>query len=404
MVSASALVKLASTQTAEFQHTEIGPIPSDWTLQYVEDFCNISTGGRNTQDRVVDGAYPFFVRSQKVENIDTYSYDEEAILTAGDGVGTGKVFHYIQGKYDAHQRVYRMFNFCNEVSPKYFFRYFSANFYARIMQMTAKSSVDSVRRDMISRMPIALPRERSEQDAIAEALSDADSLIESLELLVAKKRAIKKGAMQEILNGKKRLEGFDSKWKVQRIGDLAQIDPDNLGRSVAPDYRFNYISLEGVSEGSLVFYSEQDYVSAPSRARRCLKFGDIIFGTVRPNLKSHLHFMQKSGDWICSTGFCVIRCHPNVADPRYLFQLLFAGEVEKQINVLISGSNYPAVNSRDVAGIEILCPDYYEQMAISSIFSEIDEEIECLERKISKARQIKQGMMQELLTGRTRLV
>src|SRR5690606_36493804 len=148
------------------------------------------------------GEYPFYVRSQVVERINTYSYDGEAVLTAGDGVGTGKVFHYINGKFDIHQRVYKISDFNDNKNGYYFFLYFSNNFYKRIMQMTAKSSVDSVRMETIADMKIPIPKTRKEQNAIANALSAADALIQFLEKLIAKKQAIKQGAMQELLKPK----------------------------------------------------------------------------------------------------------------------------------------------------------------------------------------------------------
>ena len=204
-----------------YKQTEVGMIPEDWQPEFVESIAHITTGSRNTQDRIDDGQYPFFVRSQTVEHINSYSFDGEAVLTAGDGVGTGKVFHYINGKFDAHQRVYRISDFSERISGYFFYLYFSSHFYVRIMQMTAKSSVDSVRREMIARMLIPLPPTKVEQEAIAEALGDADALIECLEQLLAKKRNIKKGAMQELLTGKKRLPGFSGKWEVKALGDVA---------------------------------------------------------------------------------------------------------------------------------------------------------------------------------------
>ena len=187
------------------KQTEVGAIPEDWTLAHIENFSDITTGSRNTQDRVDDGQYPFFVRSQTVEHIDSYSFDGEAVLTAGDGVGTGKVFHYINDKFDAHQRVYRISNFSELVNGYFFYLYFSTYFYGRIMQMTAKSSVDSVRREMIARMLIPLPPTKAEQTAIATILSDMDTELTELESRLAKARQIKQGMMQELLTGRIRL-------------------------------------------------------------------------------------------------------------------------------------------------------------------------------------------------------
>jgi len=188
-----------------YKQTEAGVIPEDWGLDFIENVAHITTGSRNTQDRVDDGQYPFFVRSQIVERINSYSFDGEAVLTAGDGVGTGKVFHYINGKFDAHQRVYRISNFSEEISGYFFYLYFSSHFYGRIMQMTAKSSVDSVRREMIARMLIPLPPTKTEQEAIAAILSDMDAEIAKLEAKLAKARQLKQGMMQELLTGRIRL-------------------------------------------------------------------------------------------------------------------------------------------------------------------------------------------------------
>ncbi len=188
-----------------YKQTETGLIPEDWTLDYVEDLAHITTGSRNTQDRVSDGQYPFFVRSQTVERINSYSFDGEAVLTAGDGVGTGKVFHYINDKFDIHQRVYKISGFDDRISGYFFYLYFRSRFYNRIMQMTAKSSVDSVRREMIARMLIPLPPTKVEQEAIATILSDMGAEITALEAKLAKARQIKQGMMQELLTGRIRL-------------------------------------------------------------------------------------------------------------------------------------------------------------------------------------------------------
>ncbi|RJO73143.1 MAG: restriction endonuclease subunit S [Myxococcales bacterium] len=184
---------------------EVGAVPEDWTLDYIENDANITTGRKNTQDRIEDGEFPFFVRSQTIERINSYSFDGEAVLTAGDGVGTGKIFHYIKGKFDVHQRVYRISEFSERLNGYFFFLYFSTHFYNRIMQMTAKSSVDSVRREMIARMPIPLPPTIDEQVAIAAVLSDMDDEITALEARRDKTKALKQGMMQELLTGKTRL-------------------------------------------------------------------------------------------------------------------------------------------------------------------------------------------------------
>ena len=387
-----------------YKHSDVGVIPEDWNPEYIENFAVITTGSKNTQDRIEDGQYPFFVRSQTVERINSYSFDGEAVLTAGVGVGTGKVFHYINGKFDVHQRVYRISNFAEYVNGYFFYLYFSTHFYNRIMQMTAKSSVDSVRRDMISRMQIALPPTETEQRAIAQALSDVDALLATLDQMIAKKRNLKQAAMQQLLTGKTRLPGFGGEWQLKRLGDVVDTDPENLGADTATDFWFNYISLEDVDRGQLRSHSEQVFIDAPSRARRKLMPNDVLVSTVRPNLQSHLLFKGDAGHWVCSTGFCVIRCREGVTCPAFVFSHFFAADVNRQIDTLLTGSNYPAINSGDVRNLEIMFPSYVEQCAIATVLSEMDAELSALEARRDKTRNIKQAMMQELLTGKTRLV
>ncbi|HUI06638.1 MAG TPA: restriction endonuclease subunit S [Verrucomicrobiae bacterium] len=123
-----------------YKQTDVGVIPEDWRLARIKDHTAIKTGKRNTQDRVPDGLYPFFVRSQVVERINSYSFDGEAVLTAGDGVGTGKVFHYINGRFDFHQRVYKISDFSSELDGFFFYLIFSTRFYDRIMSVLTTGS------------------------------------------------------------------------------------------------------------------------------------------------------------------------------------------------------------------------------------------------------------------------
>jgi type I restriction enzyme, S subunit len=400
-----------------YKQTEVGVIPEDWRVDRIGFLALISTGSRNTQDRVDDGKYPFFVRSQTVEKINSYSFDGEAVLTAGDGVGTGKVFHYINGKFDIHQRVYKISDFKSNLNGFFFYKYFSKYFYERIMSMTAKSSVDSVRMEMIADMLLPLPHQE-EQRAIAQALYDIDALIASLGKLIAKKRHLKSATMQQLLTGKKRLPGFGEgkgykqtevgvipeDWEIKQISEITDTDPENLTTKAHAEYKFKYISLEDVDHGVLKGYSDQIFCTSPSRARRVLRCGDVLLSTVRPNLKSHLIFNKNEDDWVCSTGFAVLRCKNGLSIPEFLFSHLFSRNIDNQIETLIAGSNYPAINSSDVRKLKILVPDVREQSAIATVLSDMEAEITALETRRAKTQAIKQGMMQELLTGRTRLV
>ncbi|MBO4395754.1 MAG: restriction endonuclease subunit S [Eubacterium sp.] len=168
-----------------------------WEQRKVSELCSISTGKSNTQDKVEDGVYPFYVRSPIIERSAKYLYDEEAVLTVGDGVGTGKVFHYVNGKYDLHQRCYRMYDFSEQLNAHYFYHTFSKLFYKRVMAMTAKTSVDSVRLEMIADMEIPCPNIK-EQEEIGAFFDNLDNLITLHQRKVEKLKQIKKSMLQNM--------------------------------------------------------------------------------------------------------------------------------------------------------------------------------------------------------------
>jgi type I restriction enzyme S subunit len=375
-----------------YKRTEVGVIPDDWNHDYIENFAVITTGSKNTQDRVEDGQYPFFVRSQTVERINSYSFDGEAVLTAGDGVGTGKVFHYIKGRFDVHQRVYRISNFAEHVNGYFFYLIFSKHFYNRIMQMTAKSSVDSVRRDMISRMQVALPPTEAEQRAIAETLSDVDVLLGSLDRLIAKKRDIKQAAMQQLLTGQTRLPGFSGEWEVQRLGEVAEIV---MGQSPSSS------SYNSTGNGLPLIQGNADIIDRKAMRRvfttqvtKRGKAGDVLLSVRAPVGE----VSRTTFDVCLGRGVCAVRS-PN----EFLYHALIS--LEPSWAKHSKGSTFDSVNSSDVRALEIRLPaDLAEQAAIATVLSEMDAELTALEGRRDKTRALKQAMMQELLTGRTRLI
>jgi type I restriction enzyme, S subunit len=270
---------------------------------------------------------------------------------------------------------------------------------------SGKSGVPGVNRNDLHALRVRIPPTEAEQRAIATALSDMDALLAGLDRLIAKKRDLKQATMQALLNGRVRLPGFNGRWEVKRLSELADVDPENLSSNTNPDYTFNYISLEQVDAGRLLGYSEERFGTAPSRARRLLRDGDVLMSTVRPNLMAHLLFRGQVANAVCSTGFAVIRSRRNLSDAGYLFLHLFGRAVNEQIEKTIAGSNYPAINSRDVKALEIpIPPTVEEQTAIAAVLADMDAEIAALEQRRRKTQDLKQAMMQDLLTGRIRLV
>ncbi len=182
----------------------LGEIPEHWELKRMKYLCDVTTGGKDTENREDDGEYPFFVRSQTIERISTYSFDGEAILTAGDGVGVCKVWHYVNEKFDFHQRVYMMCNF-KPVLGKYLFYYLKENFGKEVMKLSAKSTVDSLRRPMFQNFMVCFGS-LEEQKQIIRHIESEELRIETLiskshqeiELLKEYKTAL----ISEVVTGK----------------------------------------------------------------------------------------------------------------------------------------------------------------------------------------------------------
>jgi len=366
-----------------------------WENTILEALMQIKTGSRNTEDKIDGGRYPFFVRSQQVERINSYTYDCEAVLTAGDGVGTGKVFHYINGKFDAHQRVYVMSQF-NGIDGKYFYYFFLNNFLSEVEKYTAKSSVDSVRRAMIADMKIPLPP-LAEQKRIATLLSDMDEYITALEKLIAKKRDIKQGTMQELLTGKRRLPGFRGEWVEKPLHQIMKIRKERLNPIVVANARC--IELEHIEQerGHLLGWTD-------SKNQKSLKAvfdaGDVLFGKLRPYLKKY--FMPNFCG-LCSTEFWVFTVFDDTIANPYVYYMVQSYKFLEATSST-TGTKMPRADWSLMKDIEVIVPsDINEQIAIAAILSDMDAEIDILTEKLEKMRHIKQGMMSELLTGRIRL-
>ena len=384
-------------------------VNTKWEEVSVKDLMKIETGSRNTEDKIDDGKYPFFVRSQTVEHIDSFHYDCEAVLTAGDGVGTGKVFHYINGKFDAHQRVYVMSQF-KDVLGKYFYYWFSKNFFAEVAKYTAKSSVDSVRRQMIAGMVIPLPS-IEEQQKIVGILSDIDTLITNLQKLICKKKDIRQGTMQMLVTGKKRLDGFSGDWvKINlaknsrlkaRIGwqGLTTAEYLNEGYSyliTGTDFKDGRINWSGCHYVDYDRYAQDPKIQVSN--------GDLLL-TKDGTIGKVAYISDLDRPATLNSGVFVVKPITNAYTAHFMFYVLESSIFKDFLQQLSAGSTINHLYQKDLVKFDLYVPPTTEeQEAITGILFDMDLDIYKLKEKLSKYQKIKQGMMEELLTGKVRLV
>lgn len=286
------------------------------------------------------------------------------------------------------------------------FAYFMAskNIQEQISSVIVGGAIPTLSQEQVYAFDIVYPPDAKEQAAIAEALSDIDSLISSLQQLIEKKKAIKKGAMQELLTGKKRLPGFSEEWSKQQLGDIC-----NIVNGGTPS-----TSIAEFWNGKILWCTPTDITSCSTKyiytteskiTESGLKASSATLlpkGALLLCSRATIGEVRIAGNTICTNqGFKSLVVHQNISNEwlYYMVHVLKSNMLEKAI-----GSTFLEISKKDLAELDIIVPEFTEQKAIAQVLSVMDSEIEQLEKKLSKYQQIKQGMMQELLTGRIRLV
>jgi type I restriction enzyme S subunit len=357
---------------------EVREVPSGWQKKRISDIAPLQRGFDLPVKELKEGSYPV-VYSNGI------GYYHKFYKIKGPGVITGRsgtigTVHYIEENYWPHNTTLWVTDFkCND--PKYIYFLFS---YIDIEQFATGSGVPTLNRNDVHLFEALCPP-FPEQQAIAEALSDVDAVVSSLTKLINKKKNIKQGAMQELLTGKKRLEGFDDKWVEVELGDICEIKKGQMitekeiepgkvpviAGGKQPAYYHRYanrkgktitISASGANAGYVSFHQEPIFASDCSTIEESKNY-DIIF----------------------------------------IFSALLLKQPE--IYNAQTGGAQPHIHPRDLKPLRVLTPsNVEEQTSIASILSDMDAEIEALEQKLNKYKAIKQGMMHELLTGRIRLI
>ena len=191
-------------------------------------------------------------------------------------------------------------------------------------------------------------------------------------------------------------------WSLESFSNVVEINSNTLSAYTPDDYSFYYLSLSDVNSGVINHPAEKIcFKSAPDRARRIVKQGDILLSTVRPNLQGFGYVDFNGDDYVCSTGFAVLRPKTNVVG-QYLYQFLYSHQVTQYFYSCVVGSNYPAINNSDIERISLPLPPIDEQKKISQILSTWDRAIEQVQRLIEAKQRQKNQLVSRLLSGQMR--
>lgn len=444
------MISLKQMNPDMYQQTEVGLIPLDWDVYTLGELSELTSSKRIFESDYVNDGVPFY-RGQEISSllenkeidkvifISKRKYDElksrygapkpgEILITAVGTLGNAFLIRSEEPFYfkDGNLIWARKIKNC---SPEYLINQLNYN-KKKVIDCAIGSSQKALTMVSLSPLPFAIPNNSKEQTAIANALSDVDSLINELEGLIEKKQAIKTATMQQLLTGKTRLPQFARYTEGEKQGQLKGMKDSELGE-IPEDWEVyfleqlitstqlggNYSNSETESNFPLIKMGnlgrgkikldKLEYANEAVSAKDRLKFDDVLFNT-----RNTLELVGKVAIWkgeleeayFNSNIMKFVFNSDLVSSNSYMNAALNTKKFVTDLAGIATGTtSVAAIYTRDLLQLKLLIPPKEEQTAIATILSDMDEEIQALMKRLAKTRQIKQGMMQELLTGRTRL-
>ena len=425
----------------EYKQTDVGVIPIDWALIQVQDACGFIVPGRNKPSKF-DGDIPWITTPDLIDGRVVYKSLSSLKISRAEAkavgsriVPAGSVIMSCVGELGVvaiagcdmvlNQQLHAFIpsGRVNSYYLAYALKTQEDYFYSA----ATKTALPYLNKDNCNAKPLVLPK-ISEQTAIANALSDVDALIASLEKLIAKKSAIKTAAMQQLLTGKKRLPPFDQQhtgykqtelgeipedWKVKTIDSISAVPMQN-GLFYEPSRKGSGVSLINVGDmykSAPIDISQLEYFDANKTEITTFRVlaGDLFFtrSSIVPSGIAYCNIYDTDDldrDVVFDSHLIRVRVDDVIADAKYVYLACMSNLARR---FLIGSAKTATMTTIDQGAIKqcpVLLPCKEEQIAIAKLFSDMDSEIDALEQRLNKTQKIKQGMMQELLTGKTRLL
>lgn len=404
-----------------FQRTEIGIIPGDWSVKKIDSEIDLLTGfpfpsnkyskdgikllrGSNVKRGVTDWSEDLTKYWNEITpELRKYLLNEGDIVIAMDGSLVGKSFARLS-KNDLPalllQRVARIRS--NKIYCGYLKEFICSEYFTKYCDTVKTSSaIPHISPSDIRNFQIPIPPTKEEQNAIAQALSDVDSLITGLEKLIAKKKNIKQGAMQDLLKPK---DG----WIDKRLGECLFKNPDyGINAASVP---FNeslpvYLRITDISEDGRFVKTNICSVNHPLTKNYYLENGDLVFARTGASVgKTYLY--NPSDGKLVFAGFLIrVKANKDILNPLYLKYFTQTSVYSNWILMMSMRTGQPGINSNEYKDLPIsIPPDITEQTRIAGLLDDMDKEIDSLEKQLEKYKMLKQGMMQKLLTGKIRLI
>lgn len=426
-----------------YKQTEVGVIPEDWEVNNLNDVSRITRlagyeyssmweetvngeiialrGFNIGKNQIIEKDFVRISNKLSLKLNRSRLYKGNIVYPCVGTIGNAVVIEE-DDKYHIQQNIAKIIP-DNNIIDSYFLTHYLMSFLGlnEINRFNGTSSQPNILVSSLRKYLIVLPH-KNEQTAIATALSDTDALIQSLEKLTDKKRAIKQGAMQELLTGKRRLSGFESEsnsfvhteigvipsdWELKRLSKLLKAAPSYGINAAAVELKNNlpmYIRITDISDEGYFAPTVKVGVDHPMANNYFLDEGDIVFARTGASVGKSYLYNCKDGKLVYAGFLIKMSSDENKLLPAYLFHYVKTQTYWNWVKVMSMRSGQPGINGAEYGQLLIPLPTIEEQTAIASILSDMDAEITALETKLAKYKQIKQGMMQNLLTGRIRLI
>lgn len=416
---------------AGYKKTEVGVIPEDWDIFALSYVSDVRDGTHDSPVQIESGV-PFVTSKNIVDgkldltDITYISKTDAELVNKRSKVDYLDILLSMIGTVGNAAIVEIEPTFCiknvalikpdhGKVFSNYLLQLFGSKSYSKYIENKLDGGIQKfislgILRDLL----VPLPPSLAEQQAIAEALSDADAYIESLERLIEKKRAIKQGAMQELLTGKRRLPGFAGEWETKRLIEIAELnkqqfdDGDWIEAEHITDSGVRLIQTGNIGIGEFVDKEVKKYIFEDSfhklKCKELLSGDVLICRLAEPAGRACVLPDLGEGKVVTSVDVTIFRPSPKMAQGQYLVYYFSTGDWLNEVLDQVGGSTHKRISKSALGKMTVPLPSLEEQTAISVILTGMDSEIGVLESKLYSVRQLKQAMMQELLTGRIRLV
>ena len=367
----------------------------EWNI--LGNLCEIGTGSNNREDACDNGLYPFFVRSKEVLRIDSYLYDEEAVLIPGEG-GVGDIFHYINGKYGLHQRTYRVHPISTKVSGRYLFYYLSGNFKSYINSKSYKATAASIRKPMLIDFPIALPVVE-EQNRIVGILDTFTASIDNLKEQIAQRRKQYEYYRDQLLD----LEGKEGV-EMKSCGEVCEVTDyvangsfatlrENVSYRQEPDYAVlvRTIDLSNNFDGDKVYIDDKAYKFL---SKSSLFGGEIIINNIGAGVGQTFRCPYLKEKMSLGPNSILVRT-PNNDFYYYWFNSIYGQNAMMKV---VTPGAMPKFNKTGFKTITIPLPSLSDQQRIVSILDTFEASIQNLEAQLSQREKQYEYYRNKLLT------